>query len=94
MLNFKDAIESAKKALNELQRGAEDIQLEEAILDENTGHYAITFSYFLKRDSSKHQAGEGLTELAFLMSNRKVYKNFLIDEEDGSFKGLKNYEMA
>ncbi|GLR64430.1 hypothetical protein [Marinospirillum insulare] len=94
MLTFKKAIKSAETTLHELQKGAEDIQLEEAILDENNGYYAITFSYFLKRGSSKHQAGEGLKELAFLMSNRKVYKTFLIDEEDGSFKGLRNYEMA
>lgn len=92
MLGVKEAVQTAKRYVQDIYEGEQvnNLLLEEAILDDSQHCWLITFGY----DSSR-VIRESLGAMAtFLNSPVKEetlrdYKTFMIDAENGEFKGMK-----
>lgn len=101
MIDFTQAITYAEQALNELQCGAVGIRLESALISEARDVYEIVFSYYLSDTDDQFEVQNGdaeavsnLRELLNIMRMRRIYKTFLIDINDGSFRGFRHYKEA
>ncbi len=91
MIDFKNAIDIANKNAQSLIGKLDNVELESAILSDNNKLYEISLSYERQgNDISKQNIQTGLAQLASIMSHRRQYKTFLVDSDNGDFKGFKN----
>lgn len=101
MIDFDKAVTIAKDNLLKLLPDAEEIKLEGVLISEDDKIFEVTYSYLSgldlenldKNKNSKfskllHNAGNFST-LAGLMRLRRDYKAFLVDAQNGSFRGFK-----
>lgn len=95
MIDFNAAIYTAYENINQLVKQAENITLEEAILNKDKTQYEITLSYDLNNAYADAlnpiPKTDSLYRLATVLGKRKQYKVFLIDV-DGTFRGFKRYK--
>lgn len=96
MISFEEAINVATENAKSLVKNAENIVLEGVILSGNNALYEVSLSYDLKGKSpletgeaSKDNTALNLVRLAEIMGKRREYKVFLVDSENGQFKGFK-----
>lgn len=96
MLDFKQAIENAKKNLLDIQKSADGISVEQAVINDQEHLYEITLSYkVLDKDTpSDTQIPPSLAAMYAMSSFGRKYQTFLIDKRDGSFKGFKIFKEA
>lgn len=94
MIEFKDAIKKAKSNLKDIQSFAEEINVEQAILNDETKQYEITLSYKISgKDHLNDEIKSPALEALYAMSSfGRTYKTFLINKIDGSFKGFKVFK--
>ncbi len=91
MIDFKNAIDIANKNAQSLIGELENIELESAILSDNNHLYEISLSYERHHNEIDNKnLPSGLAQLAQVMSHRRHYKTFLVDSDNGDFKGFKN----
>lgn len=96
MEKLKQAIETAKSSLNEIQGNVKNITVEQAILNEDKRLYEITLGYRVtgKDNLGDNEPKNALAALYAVPSFGKVYKTFLIDQSTGEFKGFKIFNEA
>ncbi len=91
MIDFKNAIDIANKNAQSLIGKLNNVELESAILSDNNHLYEISLSYERQNNATDNQnLPNGLAQLASVMSHRRQYKTFLVDSDNGDFKGFKN----
>jgi len=92
-LNFDRAVKVARDNVQKLVPNANNITLEEAMTSSDGRLYEVTFSYEIdKGDSSFGVGGDNFSKLASLMGRRREYKIFLVDADNYSFRGFRNYK--
>lgn len=96
MQKLKQAIDVAKKSLEEIQDNVTDIAVEEGLLNDSSSQYEITLSYKLagKDNADEKEASPGIASLLAISSVGRIYKTFLVDEKTGEFKGFKIFKEA
>jgi hypothetical protein len=94
MLTVKEAVQKAREYAKEVYEGehVKNLLLEEAVLDDSQTQWWITIGYDSSRIVREKPVIEGLA-MAFNSSVKEEtlrdYKTFMIDAENGEFKGMK-----
>lgn len=85
MVELKEAIESAKKFIVELNGESEQFQVEEVFLSDNKDKWFVTLSYLKRNDSPNSlQKALGLESL-------RTYKRVVIDNNTKDVIGILNW---
>lgn len=98
MIDFEQAIKIAQDNAEKLVKGAKDFVLEEALISSNNKLYEIAISYELgpigglELPKKPRATTTNLATLASLLGKRREYKVFLVDSENGRFRGFKKYK--
>lgn len=89
-ITFEEAINEAEKELKKIQKQADKVIVEQAFITDDNKFYEITFSYEIPPAPGDDQHSlSGIEGLSFLLTNKRIYKTFLIDALTGEFKGFK-----
>ena len=94
-IDFQKAINIAKDELKKIQRDADNVNIEQAIISNDEKLYEITLSYeIISKDnlSSNEKLPTNLQSLSMLLGRRKIYKTFLINTSDYKFRGFKFFK--
>lgn len=96
MVDFNQAINTAKDNAKALIPGAQNYVLEGVELSSDGKVYEVSLSYdFQGGDTSsggevnKGETNNGLSQLIKVLSYRREYKIFLVDSDTGQFKGFR-----
>ncbi len=99
MISFEKAISVATENAKTLVKSAKNIELEGVVLSQDNRLYEVALSYDLQGknpldidEDSGNRSASNLIRLAAIMGNRREYKVFLVDSNNGQFKGFKNYK--
>ena len=89
--NFEKAIQVAEQSARELLPGLSDLKLEGVVVSDK--YYEVTLSYYFSGKNpleiSRRNKKEGLSLIAAMMTARREYKVFLIDENTFAFRGFR-----
>ncbi|MBD8570707.1 hypothetical protein IFT86_16925 [Pseudomonas syringae] len=92
-LNFDKAVTVARNNVEKLVKNAKNITLEEAMISADGRLYEVTFSYDIDKTNNSLSVGsDNISKLASLMGRRRDYKIFLVDADNYSFRGFRNYK--
>lgn len=93
MVDFQKAISVATVNAQALIQNASNFVLEGVLLSDDNKLYEVSLSYDIEGKDplgGGNQGNSGLLQLAKLMRYRREYKVFLVDKNDGQFRGFKN----
>ncbi len=97
-MDFKQAINAAKKSITDVVTDAKNIKLEEVMISSDNKLYEVTLSY--ESDETEDiseilgaKINANMKALASLMSRRRQHKVILIDSSNFSFRGFRNKEI-
>lgn len=95
MIEFDEAISSARSNVQKLVADAKNIRLEEVLISEDEKLYEVTLSYDVSSPKDSLPAGRNssLFALATIMGQRREHKVFLVDSQSGKFRGFRNKEV-
>lgn len=101
MISFENAIEVAKANAKTLIENSKNIVLEGILISDDKKLYEVSLSYDLQgsdpfetKQSDDSSVSNNLSQLAKVLAYRRQYKTFLVDSQNGDFRGFKNQKAG
>lgn len=85
MIDLKEAIESAKQFISELNGETEQFQVEEVMLSEDKKNWFVVVSYYKKIPSPNE------LQKTLGLEGQRAYKRVVIDSENENVVGMYNW---